>query len=135
MLTGCAPNFQKQEEVVQKQKDSEEKAIIPKYKISDDYYRTILPFKASEARGLVVNNINSRYDLVEFETGLMRVAQNTFDPNRYLFQEGQYVKKETIALWLNRQYTPEQLKEKKLDASKNIGLNPLDIGQGDIAER
>jgi len=135
LLTGCAPNFQKQEEVVQKQKDSEEKAIIPKYKISDDYYRTILPFKASEARGLVVNNLNSRYDLVEFETGLMRVAQNTFDPEKYLFQEGQYVKKEKIALWLNRQFTPEQLKEQKLEESENIGLNPLDNGNGDIAER
>jgi protein involved in sex pheromone biosynthesis len=135
LLTGCAPNFQKQEEVVQKQKDSDEKAIIPKYKISDDYYRTILPFKASEARGLVVNNLNSRYDLVEFETGLMRVAQNTFNPDIYLFQEGQYVKKKTIALWLNRQFTPEQLKENKLEESDNIGLNPLDSGQGDIAER
>ena len=135
LLTGCAPNFQKQEEVVQKQKDSEEKAIIPKYKISDDYYRTILPFKASEARGLVVNNLNSRYDLVEFETGLMRVAQNTFDPEKYLFQEGQYVKKEKIALWLNRQFTPEQLKDQKLEESENIGLNPLDDGNGDIAER
>ena len=134
-LTGCAPNFQKQEEVVQEQKKSEEKAIIPKYKISDDYYRTILPFKASEARGLVVNNINSRYDLVEFETGLMRVAQNTFDPEKYLFQEGQYVKKKTIALWLNRQFTPEQLKEQELEESDNIGLNPLDPGKGDIAER
>ena len=115
LLSGCAPNFQKQEEVVQDQKDSDEKAIIPKYKISDEYYRTILPFKASESRGLVVNNINSRYDLTEFETGLMRVAQNTFDPEKYLFQEGQYLKKETIRLWLNRQYTPEQLEAKKTE--------------------
>jgi len=135
LLTGCAPNFQKQEEVVQDQEESEEKAIIPKYKISDDYYRTILPFKASEARGLVVNNLNSRYDLVEFETGLMRVAQNTFDPEKYLFQEGQYVKKKTVGLWLNRQFTPEQLKTNELEESENIGLNPLDDEQGDIAER
>ena len=69
------------------------KAIIPKYKISDDYYRTILPFKESEARGLVVNNLNTRYDLIEFETGLMRVASNHFDPETYLFQEGQYLDK------------------------------------------
>ena len=132
LLTGCAPNFQKQEEVVQDQKESEEKAIIPKYKISDEYYRTILPFKASESRGLVVNNLNTRYDINEFETGLMRVAQNSFDPDKYLFQEGQYLKKKTVGLWLNRKFTPAQLEEKKMKESENIGLNPLNDGQGDI---
>jgi protein involved in sex pheromone biosynthesis len=135
LLAGCAPNFQKQEEVVQNQKDSEEKAIIPKYKISEDYYRTILPFKASESRGLVVNNLNTRYDISEFETGLMRVAQTTFDPEKYLFQEGQYLKKENVSLWLNRKFTPEQLKEEKLEESENIGLNPMDNGQGTAKER
>lgn len=135
LLSACAPNFQKQEEVVQDQKDSGEKAIIPKYKISDEYYRTILPFKESEARGLVVNNINSKYDLQEFETGLMRMAQTAFDPETYLFQEGQYLKSETVRQWLNRQYTPAQLQERGLKDSENIGLNPLDNEQGDIAER
>jgi len=135
LLSGCAPNFQKQEEVVQDQKESDEKAIIPKYKISDDYYRTILPFKSSEARGLVVNNLNSKYDLNEFETGLMRVAHNTFDPDKYLFQEGQYLKADTVRLWLNRKFTPAQLEAKELKESQNIGLNPIDDEQGSIEER
>nr|WP_221452435.1 CamS family sex pheromone protein [Bacillus benzoevorans] len=140
MLAGCAPNFQKQEEVVQNQKDSEEKAIIPKYKISEEYYRTILPFKASESRGLVVNNLNTRYDISEFETGLMRVAQTQFDPDKYLFQEGQYLKRETVSLWLNRKFTDEQFAQKmkenkKLKESDNIGLNPIDAGVGTVKER
>lgn len=140
ILAGCAPNFQKQEEVVQGQKDSEEKAIIPKYKISDEYYRTILPFKPSESRGLVVNNLNTRYDITEFETGLMRVAQTTFDPDKYLFQEGQYLKKETVSKWLQRKYTDKQFKEmmkknKNLKESDNIGLNPIDDGKGSLDER
>nr|WP_295973505.1 CamS family sex pheromone protein [uncultured Bacillus sp.] len=136
MLAGCAPNFQKQEEVVQNdQKQSEEKAIIPKYKVSEEYYRTILPFKPSESRGLVVNNVNTRYDISEFETGLMRVAQTTFDPEKYLFQEGQYLDKKTVSLWLNRKFTAEQLKEEKLEESENIGLNPMDDGQGTVKER
>ena len=102
-LTACAPNFQKEEEVVQGSKeDSKETAIIPKYQISDQYYRTILPFKPGQARGLVVGNINTRYDLNEFETGLMRVALNSFSPDKYFFQEGQYLKAKTINLWLNR---------------------------------
>ena len=143
MLTGCAPNFQKQEEIVQDQKNSkeEETAIIPKYKISDEYYRTILPFKESETRGLVVNNLNTKYNLSEFETGLMRVASNHFDPDTYLFQEGQYLDKKTVTSWLKRKDSPAQIEEKALKEKKkpkeidNLGLNPIDDGQGSIAER
>jgi protein involved in sex pheromone biosynthesis len=135
-LTACAPNFQKEEEVVQGSKeDSKETAIIPKYQISDQYYRTILPFKPGQARGLVVGNINTRYDLNEFETGLMRVALNSFSPDKYFFQEGQYLKAKTINLWLNRQYTNEQLAAKGLKETDNIGLNALDDGVGDLKER
>ena len=120
MLTGCAPNFQKQEEIVQDQKNSkeEETAIIPKYKISDEYYRTILPFKESETRGLVVNNLNTKYNLSEFETGLMRVARNHFDPDTYLFQEGQYLDKKTVTSWLKRKDSPAQIEEKALKEKK-----------------
>ncbi|WP_141430385.1 CamS family sex pheromone protein [Bacillus sp. 03113] len=128
LLTGCAPNFQKQEEVVQEKQDTNEKAIIPKYKISDEYYSSILPFKPSEARGLVVGNLNTRYDINEFETGLMRIAQRNFDPNQYFFQEGQYLKKNIVQLWLNRKFTDEQLKANGLDQKQNIGLNPLKEG-------
>ncbi|MFE8701320.1 CamS family sex pheromone protein [Cytobacillus sp. FJAT-54145] len=135
ILSGCAPNFQKQEEVVQNKEDSKETAIIPKYKISDQYYRTILPFKPSEARGLVVGNLNTRYDIDELETGLMRIAQHNFDPDKFLFQEGQVLDRETVGLWLNRQYTPQQLKERNLTEEENIGLNPLDSGQGDVKTR
>lgn len=40
LLAGCAPNFNKQEEVVQEDKNEKDKAIIPNYKISEKYYRT-----------------------------------------------------------------------------------------------
>lgn len=136
LLTACAPNFQKQEEVVQKKDDeTKEKAIIPKYKISDKYYRTIMPFEPGEARGMVVNNLNTRYDITEFETGLMRIAQNTFSPDKYVFKEGQYLDSKTVGLWLNRKFTEDQLKEEKLKKDENIGLNPLDPGKGDPKER
>lgn len=134
-LTGCAPNFQKKEEIVQDENNNEETAIIPKYNISDDYYRTILPFKHSESRGLVVNNVDTKYNLNEFETGLMRTAQNSFNPDKYFFQEGQYLDSKTVSSWLNRKFTPAQLKERGLEESENIGLNPLDDEVGTIAER
>lgn len=135
-LTACAPNFQKDDQIVQEEEDqSSEKAIIPKYKISDEYYRTFMPFEPGEARGLVVNNLNTRYDIYEFETGLMRIAQNSFDTNQYVFKEGQYLDANTVSLWLNRKFTSEQLTEKGLSEEQNLGLNPIDPGQGDIAAR
>ena len=135
LLAGCAPGFDKEQEVVQDSKDKKETAIIPKYKISDEYYQTILPFQPSKARGLVVSNLNTRYDMEEFENGLMRIAQTQFDPNDYLFQEGQMLDGSTISSWLNREYTDAQLKEKELKTTENLGLNPIDPGTGDIAKR
>ncbi|MGE7781827.1 CamS family sex pheromone protein [Peribacillus sp. NPDC097264] len=135
LLAGCAPSFDDEQEVVKDSKDKEETAIIPKYKISDEYYQTILPFEPSKARGLVVSNLNTRYDIEEFENGLMRLAQNQFNPDDYLFQEGQMLDSSTISSWLNRKYTKSQLKEKDLKASENLGLNPVDTGKGDIDKR
>ncbi|MFS0779836.1 CamS family sex pheromone protein [Neobacillus sp. 3P2-tot-E-2] len=125
LLSGCAPNFQKQENVVKTKEEADEKAIIPKYNISDNYYRTILPFEPGEARGLIVGNINTRYDINEFETGLMRIAQHQFDPKTYLFREGQELKRNNVRLWLNRKFTPAQLSAEGLKEEENIGLNPL----------
>ncbi|MFJ7511228.1 CamS family sex pheromone protein [Peribacillus simplex] len=135
LLAGCAPSFEDKQEVVQDSKDKKETAIIPKYKISEEYYQTILPFEPSKARGLVVSNLNTRYDIEEFENGLMRLAQTQFDPEDYLFQEGQILDSSEISSWLNRKYTDSQLKEKDMKASKNLGLNPVDPGKGDIDKR
>ncbi|OIK16443.1 hypothetical protein BIV60_03990 [Bacillus sp. MUM 116] len=131
LLSGCSLNFQKQDQVVQTKEKTKGKAIIPKYNISDQYYRTILPFEPGEARGMIVGDLNTRYDIDEFETGLMRIAQNTYDTNKYYFQEGQQIKRDTVKLWLNRKFTNSQLKDQGLKPSENIGLNPLDTGKGE----
>lgn len=128
LLSACAPSFQKQTDVIQSKEKVKGKAIIPKYNISDNYYRTILPFEPGEARGMIVANINTRYDINEFETGLMRIAQNNFSTDKYLFREGQEIKRNNVKLWLNRKFTPDQLKAKGLKESDNIGLNPIDQG-------
>lgn len=135
LLQGCIPNQPKQEEVIQEDDEMRETAIIPKHKLGDQYYRTILPFKPSGARGLVVNNLHTRYDIQEFETGLMRLAQRMYDPEKYLFQEGQKLDKETVRAWLNREYTKKQLKRLDLSEDENVGLNPVDDEEGDIEER
>jgi protein involved in sex pheromone biosynthesis len=133
-LSACAPKFG-QEEVVQQKDNKQQKAVIPKYNISDSYYRMILPFKPSEARGLVVENLNTRLDVDEFETGLMRLAQERFSPKEYLFQEGQYLDKKTIKSWLMRKLTKAQLKKEGMKESENIGLNPVLSDKGTNEEK
>ncbi|WAA09195.1 CamS family sex pheromone protein [Fervidibacillus albus] len=124
LLTGCLPSVEKQDEVVQEDQESEETAIVPNYQISDSYYRTLIPFEPSDTRGLVVWNLNTRYDSDEFEEGLLRIAQKTFSTNTYIFQDGKYLDKETVQKWLKREYTSDQLKEKELTEADNLGLNP-----------
>lgn len=145
LLSGCAPpNNDSEDEGVLKTEDEESKAIIPKYKISDKYYQHLLPFEVSKARGQVVSNLNTRYDVNEMELGLMRIAQENFDPENYVFREGQYLSASTVNKWLDRKYTKEQFDEiikkakkqdRKVKESDNLGLNPIDPGKGDITKR
>ncbi|WP_018664434.1 CamS family sex pheromone protein [Heyndrickxia acidiproducens] len=130
LLAGCTPNFGSNDKVVQKKNNKKETSIVSSYQISSNYYKNIYPYKTSKSRGLVVGNLNTSYDIDEFETGLMRVAQKNYSPDDYLFQEGQVLSKDTVTKWLNRKYTSEQLKANGLSAKDNIGLNPLKDGKG-----
>ncbi|RSK25772.1 CamS family sex pheromone protein [Bacillus sp. HMF5848] len=122
LLAACAPNFKQEEELIQETTEqTTERAIIPKYNISNSYYQTILPFQPSAARGLVTNLMRTRYDIDEFETGLIRVAQDKFPTDEYLFQEGQFLDEKTIYSWISRKKTADEVAESQ---SPNLGLNP-----------
>lgn len=127
----------KEEEITQKTAKSSEKAIIPKYNISDSYYKMVLPFKAGKARGLTADRLNTRLDIDEFETGLMRLAQDTFPTDDYLYQEGQYLDEDTVLSWLDRKKEGSDLKKaKKADANfQNLGLNPVLPSSGSAKEK
>ncbi|MEH7385888.1 CamS family sex pheromone protein [Bacillus sp. JJ1521] len=136
LLSGCAPKFGQETEVVQDSDKKAEKAIIPRYNISDSYYKAVIPYKTGKARGIVSAYINNRLDIDEFETGLMRIAQDSFPSNKYFFQEGQYLEKNTIQDWLKRKRSDAQQKayeeaKAKAKKSKNVkelpneGLNPV----------
>lgn len=113
LLTGCIPSPSKDEEVLQEnEENTEEMVLIPDVQIKSDFYRTLLPFKKSASRGLVVSNIYTKYDIQETENGLMRLSTRYFDPERYYFQEGQYIDRDTAKEWLSRSSTYE------------AGLNP-----------
>lgn len=122
-LSGCLPSIgPKKEEVIQENDEKvEETVIIPEAQLKDDYYPTLLPFKKSASRGLVVNNIYTKYDIEEAEQGLLRLSTQHFDTKKYYFQEGQYIDTDTTRAWLSRSSTNAE------------GLNPPAV-QGESEE-
>ncbi len=125
LLTACAPKITPETELTQDSDSAEEveTTIIPNKQINDSYYKTLIPFKESASRGLVVSNIYTKYDMKEAELGLMRISQNKFDTENYYFQEGQYLSESTLKDWLAR---PNQTKNER---PENQGLNPSSIDE------
>ncbi|MES5896085.1 MULTISPECIES: CamS family sex pheromone protein [Bacillus cereus group] len=130
LVSGCSMGSNKDEKTVEKSGKAKEQAVIPKYSISDEYYKTTVPFKPGEARGLVVQGLNSRLDIDEFETGLMRIAKESFSTKDYFFKGGKFLEAQDIQMLVKRKRTDAEQKELedklKKDAVKfpNIGLNP-----------
>jgi len=117
IVSGCTPSLREEPEVLQNTEEEAAKTvIIPSLQLDENYYRTILPYEESASRGLVVSNLATKYDMKEVETGLLRISQNEFSPDKYLFQEGQYLEGSTISSWLARS-------NQTVD-----GLNPSDEG-------
>lgn len=104
ILAGCTPSFREDTEVLKSEEsDAEvETTIIPNMQLDDSFYKTLIPYKESASRGLVVYNLNTKYDIKEVEEGLMRLSQNVFDTSNYYFQEGQYLDEGTVKDWLAR---------------------------------
>ena len=97
IVSGCTPSPTNETEVIQNTEEEAKKTvIIPSLQLDENYYRTILPYEESASRGLVVSNLATKYDMKEVETGLLRISQNAFSPDKYLFQEGQYLEGKTL---------------------------------------
>lgn len=131
LLSACIPSFEKEEQVVQETEDKQQqRSIIPTHNISKELYRVLLPFKPSETRGWVSSNLYNRLDIDEFETGLFRIAQSTFDTGEYFYQPGKYISGETVDLWLKRKLTATEIEkyiaeDADFDVDKRqLALNP-----------
>lgn len=119
-------NNNEDDEVIQREDEEQQQttpSIIPTVQISEQFYRTVLPFKPGAARGLIVNNISNRLDINVFETGLLRLSQQPFPTDDYFYQEGQYITAEDINTWTQRQN----------DEGK--GLNPPLSGEGNLEQQ
>lgn len=123
LLSACAPTFDKEEEIVQTNENNQrETAYVPSFNVSDEEYKIIYPYKPSEARGVIVNQMANRLDIDVFEVGLRNHAKSVFDPDSYFFQEGQKLDKDTLYDWLSR------------EGQTDSGLNPLMEGPVDEEE-
>ncbi|MED1510308.1 CamS family sex pheromone protein [Bacillus proteolyticus] len=135
LVSGCSMGSNKDEKTVEKSGKAKEQAVISKYSISDEYYKTTFPFDPGSARGLVGQSLNNRLDIDEFETGLMRIAKESFSTKDYFFKGGDFLDTQMIQMLVKRKRTDAEQKELedklKKDAVKfpNIGLNPT-LGEG-----
>lgn len=135
IVSGCSAGADKDEKVAEKSRKAKEQSVVPKYAISDEYYKTTIPFDGGNARGLVVQGLNSRLDIDEFETGLMRIAKESFNTKDNFLKGGSALDTQVIQMLVKRKRTDAEQKELedklKKDAVKfpNIGLNPA-LGTG-----
>ena len=119
------------------QNTNQVKQIATDKNVQGDNYRTILPFKESQARGLLQDNMATGYNGEDFESGLLTLSKEVFPTNKYLYQDGQYLDKKTINAYLNPKYTKKEIdkmsenEKKSKKANENLGLNPSHNGETD----
>ncbi|MDU0452177.1 CamS family sex pheromone protein [Staphylococcus chromogenes] len=136
VLVGCGPDDNEpssSKENTSTQNDV--KQIATDKNVQGDNYRTILPFKESQARGLTQENMANTYNGEDFETGLLNISKQVFPTDDYLYQDGQFLDKKTIQAYLEPKLTKSELdkmsdKEKEdRKATENLGLNPSVHGE------
>lgn len=119
------------------QNTNQVKQIATDKNVQGDNYRTILPFKESQARGLLQDNMANSYNGEDFESGLLTLSKEVFPTNKYLYQDGQYLDNKTINAYLNPKYTKKEIdkmsenEKKSKKANENLGLNPSHNGETD----
>ena len=116
ILAGCAPDFTNQDEVIDDTLSNDigqETAIIPNYSVSESEYQVLLPYRLSQTRGVTTNQVANRLDITALENDLRRHSTSVFDPDKYVFQEGQQIGYSELFRWLERE-----------SESTEQGLNP-----------
>lgn len=113
------------------------KKIATDKNVQGSNYRTILPFKESQSRGLLQDNMANSYNGEDFEDGLLDLSKQVFPTKDYLYQDGQYLDKDTTNAYLKPKYTKDEIdkmsssERKDKNANENLGLNPSHNGETD----
>lgn len=104
LLTSCVPGLNNEDdELLQtEEQPTGQPSIVPTYKLSDEEYSVVLPYRTSKARGVTTHQMgDNRLDINELEQGLMRHSKEYFDPSQYYFEEGQYLDSTTVYEWID----------------------------------
>ena len=83
---------------------------------NDNYYQGIIKngkYLTSKTRGINVSTESNQFDIKSFSNGLLNLSKKEFPPNKYIFQEGQYISSKEAKKWLERK-----------SSNNNSGLNP-----------
>jgi len=128
ILTSCAPNTDNdndKNEVMQQEDNNakQETSLVPSHKLTKKSYQIPIPYRTSAARGIITKQLGNRLDIDEMEEGLRRHSKSVFDPEDFLFEEGQYLKEDTVYNWLGRKMNDKQLKQAKETYRKQHDLD------------
>jgi len=89
-MTACL-NLGGQDDILQTDEDDNiELSILPSDSLSDSQYKMLLPFRPSASREAITNQVANRVDIDELEDGLRRLSTEVFDPEKYVYEDGQY---------------------------------------------
>ncbi|MGM8212072.1 CamS family sex pheromone protein [Virgibacillus sp. W0430] len=133
ILSSCAPKG-KEDEVLQKSEEEtqQELSIVPSYRLAGDNYKMVLPYRTSEARGVITNQVFNRLDIDELEEGLQHHSKEVFDPSKYYFEEGQYLTREMVYEWLGRAPTEKQLEKAVQDKIARLEKANMTVNEDKI---
>ncbi len=120
LLSGCSMKIPMgEEEATPTGDDTAAEGVTQAIEARDSYYQMVIPFKPAAARGLAQRQVSSSLELEEVELGLMRHSTDTFNPEKFAYQEGQLLNAEDVSRLLAR-------KDKS-----NEGLTPLNPAYAD----
>ncbi|UEX90790.1 CamS family sex pheromone protein [Staphylococcus ratti] len=136
-LASCGPNNDDSQssQDTSSEKTNDVKRIVTDKNVQGENYRTILPFKESQARGLTQENMSNNFNGEDFESGLLEISKEVYPTDEFLYQDGQFLDKKTIQAYLKPKLSKTELdkmsdKEKDThQASENLGLNPSVNGE------
>lgn len=97
-VTGCSNIGTEKPEILQPEDEGEgEISIVPSHRLSDKEYKIVLPYKISKSREVIKGQFGgNRLDLNEMEEGLRRHSTSVYDPEKYFFEEGQFLNTEDV---------------------------------------
>jgi len=108
VATGCSLLPAGKERVVEPTTPS----LSPVIEVSEDYYGSIMPYQPNQTRGML-SETKYRIDFSHLELGMMEFARDTFPTSSFLFQEGQYIKKDQVRAWITEEKAGEQTGQRK----------------------